>query len=108
MWAVKWFLAVVMILLVLWFTIENSKEAVTIIFFSKWQIVNLQLWMVIYASFGIGVIFWLLVSMVQVLQHKAEIRRLKKNNYEIQNELDSLRNLPIEDDETGFDIKEET
>ncbi|RMF58737.1 MAG: LapA family protein [Calditrichaeota bacterium] len=108
MWAIRWFLAVVLILVVLGFALQNSSQEVSVVFVPNvWQYSGVQLWMVIYASFGLGVIFWLIVSVFQVLQLKAEIRRLRRSNEEIQHELDSLRNLPIGDDDTGFDIKEE-
>lgn len=109
MWAVKWFLAVVVILVVLGFALQNSNEQVKVVFLTNvWQYESVQLWMVIYISFGLGVLFWLIVSVFQVLQLRMEIRKLKKENLEIQHELESLRNLPIGDEESGFDIKEES
>jgi uncharacterized integral membrane protein len=111
MWAIKWFLAVVMILFILLFALQNSSQQVSVAMWSiiwNWRIENVQLWMVIYTSFGLGVIFWLIVSIFQVVQLKAEIRKLKRNNSEMQSELDSLRNLPIGEDDSAFDIKEET
>ncbi|MFQ5771130.1 MAG: lipopolysaccharide assembly LapA domain-containing protein [bacterium] len=106
MWAIKWFLAVIVILMVLGFALQNSGEQVNVVLFNNvWQG---QLWMVIYASFGLGVFFWLIVSVFQVMQLKSEIRRMKKITMEMQNELDSLRNLPIGEDDMGFDIKEES
>lgn len=109
MWAIRWFLAVVVILMVLGFALQNSNETVDVVFLSNvWQYQNIQLWMVIYVSFGLGVLFWLIVSIFQVLQLKNEIRKLKKNYNEMYQELESLRNLPIEEDDGDFDIKEET
>ncbi len=109
MWVIKWILAVVVILVVLGFALANSEQVVTVVFLPNvWQYGNVQLWMVIYASFASGVLFWLIVSVFQVLQLKGEIRRLNKLNNEMQNELDSLRNLPIGEEDTGFDIGEET
>jgi uncharacterized integral membrane protein len=109
MWAVKWVLAVVVILLVLGFALQNTQESVTVVFLSDaWQYQNVQLWIVIYMSFALGVVFWLAVSIFQVMQLKGEIRKLHKSNGEMQLELDSLRNLSIGDDDTGFDLKEET
>lgn len=106
MWAIKWLLAVIVILAVLGFALQNSKDTVSVVLInSVWQG---QLWVVIYASFGLGVLFWLIVSVFQVFQLKGEIRKVKKINHELQNELDSLRNLPIGEDDMGFDIKEET
>lgn len=108
MWAIKWFLAVVVILMVLGFALQNSNETVDVVFLSNvWQYQSVQLWMVIYISFGLGVLFWLIVSIFQVFQLKNEIRRLKKSYNEMYQELESLRNLPIEEDDADFDIKEE-
>jgi len=108
MWAFKWFLAVVMILVILGFALQNSSQQVDVVFlFDVWTFEAVQLWLVIYASFGLGVLFWLVVSIFQVLELKTTIRRLKKSKDEMQNELDSLRNLSIGDDDTGFELKEE-
>lgn len=108
MWAIKWFIAVVMILLILGFALQNSAERVTVVFLSDtWQYQGVQLWLVIYASFGLGVLFWLIVSIFQVLELKGEIRRLKREQVEMQSELDSLRNLSLGDEDADFDLKEE-
>lgn len=106
MWAIKWFLAVILILLVLGFALQNSNQPVTVKL-GMYEFQQVQLWMVIYSSFALGVLFWLVVSVFQVFQLKSEIRRLKKQNAAIQNELDDLRNLPIEDDEAELGIREE-
>ncbi|MFQ5640714.1 MAG: lipopolysaccharide assembly LapA domain-containing protein [bacterium] len=108
MWAVKWFLAVVVILLVFGFALQNTQEITDVVFVKNvWQVAKVQLWMVIYLSFGLGVIFWLFVSVFQVLQLKSDIRKLHKKNHEMLHELESLRNLPISEDDAGFGIKEE-
>ncbi|MFQ5706973.1 MAG: lipopolysaccharide assembly LapA domain-containing protein [bacterium] len=112
MWVVKWVLAVAVILLILLFALQNSGQQVDVVLWSiiwQWKFQAVQLWMVIYTSFGLGVLFWLVVSIFQVFQLKTEIRRLKKANLEMQHELDSLRNLPLgEEEEGGFDLKEES
>ena len=109
MWAIKWFLGVIVILAILGFALANSSEQVKVVFFPNiWQYEKVQLWMVIYLSFCFGVFFWLTISVFQVLQLKSEMRKIKKTNQEMQGELDNLRNLPIGEEDTGFDIKEET
>lgn len=110
MWILKWILAAVVILFILVFALQNSQEQVRVVLWSivkNWQYQNVQLWVVIYISFGLGVLFWLVVSIFQVLQLKAEVRSLRKKNRELEQELDSLRNLPLGEGEGGFDIKEE-
>ena len=109
MWAVKWFLAVILILLVFGFALQNnSVDQKVAVNFVTWEYTAVPLWLVIYASFGFGVLFWLIVSVFQVLQFKSEIRRLNKSQNALQIELDNLRNLPIGEDDTGFNINEET
>ncbi len=108
MWALKWFLAVVMILVIMGFALQNSNQRVDVVFlFDVWTFQAIQLWLVIYASFGLGVLFWLVVSIFQVLDLKSTIRRLRKEQHEMQSELDSLRNLSIGEGDPGFDLKEE-
>jgi uncharacterized integral membrane protein len=108
MWVLKWFFAVVLILVFLGFALYNRQEVSVVFLSNVLQFENVQLWMVIYAAFGLGVMFWLVVSIFQVIQLNGEIRRLKRANNEMQRELDSLRNLPIGEDDSAFDIKEET
>ncbi len=109
MWAVKWVLAVILILMVFGFTLQNNNvDQKVAVYFVTWEYTAVPLWLVMYASFGLGVLFWLIVSVFQVLQFKSEIRRLNKSQNELQIELDNLRNLPIGEDDTGFNINEET
>jgi len=108
MWVIKWFFAVVLILVFLGFALYNRQEVSVVFLSNVVQFQNVQLWMVIYAAFGLGVMFWLVVSIFQVIQLRSEIRKLKRANSEMQSELDSLRNLPIGEDDSAFDIKEET
>ncbi len=108
MWALKWFLAVIMILVILGFALQNSSQTVDVVFLSSaWQAQSVQLWLVIYASFGLGVLFWLAVSIFQVLELKTTIRKLKKESRGVQSELESLRNLSIGEDDAGYQLKEE-
>ncbi len=108
MWAVKWVLAVILILMVFGFTLQNNNvDQKVAVYFVTWEYTAVPLWLVMYASFGFGVLFWLIVSGFQVLQFKSEISRLNKSQNELQIELDNLRNLPIGEDDTGFNINEE-
>lgn len=108
MWVIKWLFAVALILVFLGFALSNTQVVTVLFFYNVVQFQNVQLWMVIYAAFGLGVMFWLVVSIFQVIKLRSEIRKLKRANGEMQNELDSLRNLPISEDDPAFDIKEET
>lgn len=104
MWVVKWILSAVIILFVLGFAVQNNdpSQQVSLIFLKgKWETEPLPIWLVVYASFAIGVLFWLIVSIFQVFQLKSQIRLVRKENKNIRQELDGLRNLSI-DDELGL------
>lgn len=101
MWVVKWILGAVIILFVLGFAVQNNdpSQQVSLIFLKgKWETEPLPIWLVVYAAFAIGVLFWLIVSIVQVFQLKSQIRLVRKENKSIRQELDGLRNLSIDDE----------
>jgi len=97
MWIVKWVLGAAIVLLIILFAAQNSEQLVSVKFF-KWQSVNLQLWVVMYAAFAVGVIVWLFVTMFQILGLKGQVRRARKEAERLQDELDGLRNISIEDE----------
>jgi uncharacterized integral membrane protein len=100
MWVVKWILGALIILFVLGFAVQNNDPAqqVSLIFLKgKWETEPVPIWLVAYAAFAIGVLFWLIVSIFQVFQLSAQIRQIRKENKNIRQELDGLRNLSIDD-----------
>jgi|GEM_PF-883361 len=97
MWIIKWILIVVAVIIFIGFAVQNADVHVPIKFY-KWETVNdIPLWLVMYISFAAGIIFWLLVSLYQVLAFKAENRRYRKQVEKLQNELKRLRNVSVED-----------
>ena len=99
MWVLRWFAAAIIILLILGFALENNEKQVSVIFITgAYETSNLPIWVVIYASFAMGMIFWLFFSIFQVFGLKAQIRKMRNENLHIQKELNNLRNLSIEDE----------
>ncbi len=97
MWILKWISAALIIILVLGFTLQNNTQEVSVIFLKgKYETGPIPVWVIVYLSFALGVIFWLFFSIFQVLSLKMQIRRLRSENAKIQKELDNLRNLSIE------------
>ncbi len=97
MWILKWISAALIIILVLGFTLQNNTQEVSVIFLKgKYETGPIPVWVIVYLSFTLGVIFWLFFSIFQVLSLKMHIRRLRAENAKIQKELENLRNLSIE------------
>lgn len=102
MWILRWFLMVVVLLLLIYFGAENSTQTVYVKFV-KWQSPELQLWMVMYLSFAAGMLVWLFGSIFKILQLKNDIRKLNKESGTLRKELDNLRNISIEEEEPRID-----
>ena len=107
MWILRWVLMVVIMLLLIFFGSQNSGETVHVKFW-KWQSPEMELWMVMYLSFAVGMLVWLFGSIFKVMQLKTDIRKLNKESTVLKKELDGLRNISIVDDDSQIgDIPEE-
>ncbi len=107
MWILRWVLMVVIMLLLIFFGSQNAEQAVKVKFW-KWQSPEMQLWMVMYLSFAVGMLVWLFGSIFKVMQLKTDIRKLNKESSILRKELDGLRNISIVDDDSQIgDIPEE-
>ncbi|MDZ7294095.1 MAG: LapA family protein [candidate division KSB1 bacterium] len=94
MWFVRWIAAVLVVLVLVVLATQNSTLQVVVRFY-KWQSVELPLWVVMYLSYGAGLLTWLIISLIRVFALRAEIRRLDKQNAKLQSELGRLRNISV-------------
>jgi len=114
MWIVRWVVMLLVMLLIIGFAMLNTEQKVSVSFY-WWQTVNLPLWVVMYIAFAIGMVVWLFMSVFQVLTLKNGMRKLHKENRQLKEELDRMRNVTIEEavlpeqqeSETRFDSFEE-
>ena len=97
MWIVKWIVIVISVIFLIGFAMQNADISVPINFY-KWKTEpDLPLWLVMYLSFIAGIIFWLCVSIYQVLTLKSENRKVLKKMKSLEQELNRLRNVSVED-----------
>ena len=97
MWIVKWLIGAILVLLIIGFAMQNSNILVTVKFW-KWQTAqDLPLWVVMYISFAAGILFWVIISIFQMLGLKNENRKVRKELRKLKEELDRLRNVSIEE-----------
>ena len=97
MWIIRWIFWVIVLLFIIYFATINATETVNVQFY-KWRSNDLPLWVVMYVSFAVGIIVWLMGSIFKVLQLKTEIRKTNKENIVLRKELDELRNIPVEEE----------
>ncbi|MCD6167088.1 LapA family protein [bacterium] len=97
MWVIKWIFAALLILAILGFALQNQHQMVQIHIFG-WVSPEMPLYAVVYLAFAFGMLAWLVASILKILQLKTEIRRIQKKNADLREELNKLRNLPIEEE----------
>jgi len=97
MWIVRWIFIVIGVVFLIGFAMQNADISVPIKFY-KWETINdLPLWLVMYVSFVAGMIFWLLVSIYQVITLKSAARKSDKRAEQYKAELERLRNVSVDD-----------
>ncbi len=106
MWIIKWILIAAAILLILLFAFENQNQQ-TYIKFIKWQSIDLPLYIFLYISFGLGMLFWLLISIFKILKFKGKILSLTRMNNKLREELNRLRNANIEEEIEPSELEED-
>ncbi len=97
MWIVRWIIAALVIIVVLGFAIQN-QEATASVSFWTWTTPELPLYLMLYISFVLGIVFWLAISIVKMMQQKNACHKLQKEIKRLKNELDRLRNAHIDED----------
>ena len=96
MWIIKYALAAIVLLAVMYFSFQNAQETTSIRLW-KYYYEEVHLVMVIFASFAVGVVFWFLVSMYQYFKVSSQVSNLRKKNKQLLDEIKALRNLPLEE-----------
>ena len=94
MWITKWILGATLIILVLGFALQNQYQMVQVRII-HWISPELPLYFIVYISFAFGLFTWLFTSIFKIMQLKSDFRQLKKQNQNLQDELNNLRNLSL-------------
>lgn len=70
-----------------------------------WNFRNLPLTLVLIETFAIGVIFTIIVAVIDEIRLKNRLWRKRNEIKELKKELTALRNLPVEEVETDIETK---
>jgi uncharacterized integral membrane protein len=96
------FLGVLFIIIVIGFMIGfmvlNSQTIVDIDIFGQ-RIFDLSLSMICFYSFIAGMVFILIFALADEIVLRTNLHRMRKENNNLQKELNALRNLPFEEEE---------
>lgn len=100
---VKIFAALVLVIIILYFLLQNNNPVnVDLVFYQK---ENVPISVVMLGALGVGMLIGYVVALMLILAGKSEIRSLKNKNQQLAEELNELRNANIDEgiyeDENG-------
>ncbi len=108
MWILKWIFWVIVLFVIIIFITQNVdflKEAHKLEFLF-WETKDpIPIWVVIFLSFAVGVLIWLVGSIFKVLELKTEVKKVNRENVVLKKELNELRNIPIDEDSDSNEIE---
>jgi len=96
MWIIRYAIAIVLIIALVGFAIQNSYQQVVVNIANK-TYTDVPLNYVIFVAFCIGMIFWFVISVIQYFKMMTQLAEQRKENRLLRQEITTLRNLPFED-----------
>lgn len=94
------FLSLLLLILFIIFVILNGGQIVDIRYLGL-EYLGIPLSIVVFFSFLIGVFFTLVIAVINEIRIRGRLNKVRKENQRLKEELDSLRNLPVEEEEEG-------
>ncbi|MDZ7332976.1 MAG: lipopolysaccharide assembly protein LapA domain-containing protein [candidate division KSB1 bacterium] len=101
MWIVKWFFWVIVLFMLILFITQNVdflKQAHKLQFLFWETKEAIPIWVVMFISFAVGVLIWMVGSIFKVIELKATVKKVSKENIALKKELNELRNIPIDEE----------
>ena len=102
---VKIFVALVLVIIILYFLLQNNNPVdVDLVFYQK---EGVAVSVVMLGALGVGMLIGYGVALMMILAGKSELRSLKNKNQQLVEELNDLRNASIDEgiyeDQNGAD-----
>ena len=102
---VKIFVALVLVIIILYFLLQNNNPVdIDLVFYQK---EGVAVSVVMLGALGIGMLIGYGVALMMILAGKSELRSLKNKNQQLVEELNDLRNASIDEgiyeDQNGAD-----
>ena len=97
MWILRGIILLVGVVGLVWLGTLNAGTKVTFRFFN-WTYFNLQLNVILVVTFIAGMLVWAIGAWIREAQLLLRVSREKKNCRKLQDELEALRNLPLDEE----------
>jgi len=99
MWIFRWIILIVVLFFLMGFLLQNSYDHVSVKVFG-WTSPEWPLAYMLFLAGFVGYVISFLVAIVNQVRLRMQIAQLRKENRQVREELDRLRNLAIEEDMT--------
>ena len=106
MWLLRGIVIMVVVALFLWFAIQNAAEKVSLNFPDGRTASDIPVIFALLVAFIAGMFAWFLFSLFHDIRLRQDLRRSRKENQRLREELKALRNLPMQDIEESGDVLE--
>ncbi len=97
MWIIRGIILLVGVIGLVWLGTLNAGTKMTFRFFN-WTCYNLELNVIMVVTFIAGMLVWAIGGWIREAQLLLRVGREKKNCRKLQDELEALRNLPLEEE----------
>lgn len=107
MWVVRWIFWILVLFVIIIFVTQNVEflKASYTLEFLFWKTSRaLPMWVIMFISFAVGLLIWLIGSIFKIVELRSEVRKVNKENIVLKKELDALRNIPLEEDADIDDV----
>ena len=92
---IKIFIGLLVIIMVLYFLLQNTRLVTVDLIFIEFP--NAPVSVVMLGALGVGMLFGYGAAVAIIISGKSEIRALKNNNKKLSDELNDLRNVSIDE-----------
>jgi hypothetical protein len=96
-WIIRGIILLLGVIGLVWLGTLNAGTKVTFRFFN-WTYYNLQLNVILVVTFIAGMLVWAIGAWIREAQLLLRVAREKKSCRKLQDELEALRNLPLEEE----------
>jgi uncharacterized integral membrane protein len=102
-WVVRMLLTLILVVIVTWFAMLNNGERATVKLLPDVIFYQVPLVLLLFEAFVLGAVVWFIVSVFHEISLRSQIRKLKRENRDLNSEIAGLHSISLQEieGETG-------
>ena len=98
MWILRGIILLIGVIALVWLGMLNADQKVAEFHLFKWTFYGLPVNIILVITFLVGMLVWAIGGWIREAQLLLRVNREKKNCRRLQDEIEALRNLPLEEE----------